>query len=410
MDFKVREKPRGSILGTEELAAVAEAIHGDASLSFDGPNLIAFENEFAQYCGVKHAIAVSNATVGLLLAAQILRLKKGDEVVMTPQTFKATALPMAARGCRVRFADIDETLNINPATIEGKITRKTRAIFVTDMNGNPVDMDPVMAIARRHNVPVVIDAAHSVGARYKDRTVGSIGDLTIFSFQSLKNMTTGGEGGMLTTNNDAYAQEAMGLRTMAVFGPAVLRPSATFGSYAAPDFDLKDHSDGAWKSTLRLVDEVGSNFRLSDIQAAIGRAQLRKLDKLNAQRLAVARRYDQAISGIKGLRVFRPTPDSQCVYHLYPTFLDRSLITASQHEVIKFLMFECGIEIIPRFWPVHLSRFMMAMGHRFGECPVCERIFFEEQLNLPISASITDKEVDLVIDALGKMSRRFARS
>jgi perosamine synthetase len=409
MEFKVSEKPRGSILGEEEIAAVAEVLRGKESMSYAGPNLPLFEKEFAQYCGVKHAVTLANATVGLFIAVQILRLRKDDEVVMTPQTFKATALPMAARGIHVRFADINETINIDPATIEDKITDKTRAIFVTDMVGNPVDIDPVMEIAHRHNVPVVIDAAHSVGARYKDRMVGSLGDMTIFSFQSLKNMTTGGEGGMLTTNNDKYAEEALGLRCMAVYGPEEMHPSATVGPYNAPDFPLGDHSDGAWQETFRLVEEVGSNFRMSDIHAAIGRVQLRKLDQLNARRREIAKHYDDAITAIRGLKVFKPTSNSQCVYHLYPTFIDRSIVKASQHEVIKFLMYDCGIEIIPRFWPVHLSKYMMAAGHRFGECPVCERIFFEEQLNLPISASMTDDEVEIVIDALRKMSKRFAQ-
>jgi len=255
----------------------------------------------------------------------------------------------------------------------------------------------------------VIDAAHSVGAEYRGRKTGSMGDMTIFSFQSLKNMTTGGEGGMITTNSDAYAAEAIGMRCMALFGPEEARSPASFGPYSAPDFALNDHSEGAWQSRLTEVEEVGSNFRMCDIQAAIGRVQLRKLDTLNARRIEIARRYDKAISGLTGFRVFVPTPGSRCVYHLYPTFLDRSVITAPLHEVIKFLYASAGIEIIPRFWPVHLSKYMMAAGHGFGECPVCERIFFEEQVNLPICASMTDEEVGMVIDGLKMASKHFAK-
>jgi perosamine synthetase len=407
MELKIPEKPRGAILGQEEIDVVAELFKEKESLSYAGKNIPAFEKEFAEYCGVKHAITMANATVALYVAAQLLRLKEDDEVIIGAITFKATVCPMLIKKCRLVYVDTDETLNIDPGKIEEKITNRTKAIFVIDMHGNPVDIDPIMKIAAKYNLKVVVDAAHSPGAEYKGRKVGSLGDITCFSFHSLKNMTCGGEGGMLTTNNDTYAEEARSLRTMGFLGTATQRVPPRFGKYEKPGFNYNDHSDGAFDHYITELEEVGLNFRLSDLQAAIGRVQLKKLDSFNEKRITLAKRYSEGIAKIKGFKLWQPTPNSKCVYHLYPVLIDTSIIKVSRNEVAKFLHEECGIEMILRFFPLHLSRFSLPSEHSIGEYPVCERIFFKELLNLPISASMTFDEVDYVLESLKKASELF---
>jgi perosamine synthetase len=407
MEFKLPEKPRGAILGQEEINAITELIKEEGSLSYAGKNIPAFEKEFAEYCGVKHAVTMANATVALYVASQLLRLKEGDEVIIGDITFKATVCPMLIKKCRLVYVDTDETLNIDPSKIEAKITSRTKAIYVIDMHGNPVDIDPIMEIAAKHNLKVVVDAAHSPGAEYKGRKVGSLGDITCFSFHSLKNMTCGGEGGMLTTNDDTYAEEARSLCTMGYLGTMKARVPPRFGKYEKPGFPYNDHSDGGFDHYFTELEEIGLNFRLSDLQAAIGRVQLKKLDGFNKKRIAIAKRYSEGIAKVKGFKLWQPTPDTKCVYHLYPVFIDTSVFKVPRNEVAKFLQEECGIEMILRFFPLHLSRYSIPTEHRVGECPVCERIFFEELLNLPISASMTFEEVDYVLESLRKAADRF---
>ena len=408
--FRVSENDMGSILGEEEIEAVAETIRKGEGLSASGENIIKFEEEFAAYCGAKHAVALSSATAALHIAAQILRIGKDDEVVATPQTFLSTLLAVNARGAKIRFADIDpDTLNIDPRTIEDKITPKTRAIFLVHLGGNPADMDPIMALGKKHNVPVVEDAAHAPGALYKGRKIGSIGDMTCFSFHSLKNMTSGGEGGMLTTDNDEFAEQARSLRTMGILGPLKEKERKYIGPYPAPEPLLTDHSAGAYVEEYAGIEEWGTHSRMSDMLAAIGRVQLRKLDDLNRKRTDIAGRYSEAVSRMKGVKLWKITPDSECVYHLYVVLIDRNVIKASQVEVIRYLEDVKKIQIVLRYWPVHLSKYMQFLGHKYGECPVCERVFFEEQLNLPICAGMPDEEVDYVIESLKETAEHFSR-
>jgi perosamine synthetase len=407
VELKVREKPRGAILGQEEIDAVTGLLREQESLSYAGRNIPGFEKEFAAYCGVKHAVVVANATVALYMAAQILRLGRGDEVIIGDITFKATVCPLLIRGCTPVYADVDETMNASPADIERRITPRTKAIFVIDMNGNPADMDPIMEIAARHTLKVVVDAAHSPGAAYKGRKVGALGDITCFSFHSLKNMTCGGEGGMLTTNDDTFAREAYDLRTMGFLGTREPRVPNRIGPYTKPGFPFNDHSDGGFDHYFTTLEEVGLNFRITDIQAAIGRVQLKKLDGFNARRTAIARRYSEAIRGIKGFRLWKPTPGAACVYHLYPVYLNAAEWKVDRNEVARYLQEECGVEMIIRFFPLHLSRFAPPSRQKVGECPVAERIFFTELLQLPISASMTDEEVDYVAQSLKRASEKY---
>ena len=408
MAYKVGELGVGSILGEEEVQAVARVLESGNTLAY-GPCRDKFEKEFAEYCGVGFAVSATSATTALQMACQILHMKEGDEIVGTPQTFRATYVYLGDRGVSIRFADIDrETLNIDPATIEDKITPRTKALYIMDYGGNPVDMDPVMEIARKHNLAVIEDAAHSPGAEYKGRKIGSIADITCFSFHSLKNMTTLGEGGMLTTHNPVYAERARKLRTMDTVGERKERDSRQIGPYKGYDRPINDHSGVAFTHEWMQIDEWGSNFRMSEVQAAVGSVQLKKLDAMNDARARVAARYSEGLSKIEGIRLSRVAPDVRNVWHLYPCFMDSSVIKAGHEEFINYLD-DKGIQIIQRFFPVHLSDYMRYLGHQFGECPVCEKVWFEEQLNLPINPKMSFDQVDYVVESIREAVNHFKR-
>ena len=407
-DFTVPDEQLGSILGQEEIDAVAEVIRSGKGMSFSGENIPALEREFADYCGAKRAVAVSSCTSALRIATQLLRLREGDEIIATPQTFRATLLAAFARGVTIRFGDIDpRTLNIDPATIEPLITPKTKAVFLVHYGGNPADMDPILQIARKHGLAVVDDAAHAPGGQYKGRRVGAVGDITCFSFHSMKNMTTGGEGGMLTTDNDAFAAEAKSLRSMGVLGPMVDRDTPTVGPYGMADPPLSDHSQLSFTHDYTAIDEWGTHDRFSDVLAAIGRVQLRKLDRINRRRIEIARRYDEAVAELDGFEPWQVISGATCVYHLYPVFVDRRRIRAGQAEIVRYFEDEKRVQIVQRYFPVHLTDYARRLGHKFRECPVCERVFFEEQINLPIFPFMTDEQISCVIDALRGASERF---
>jgi perosamine synthetase len=406
--FLVDDQQLGSVLGQEEIDAVADVIRSGEGMSYSGENVPLLEQEFAAYCGAQNALAVSSGTGALRIAAQLLRLRAGDEIVAATQTFTATVLEAFARNVSIRFADIDpRTLNMDPASLEARITPKTKAIFLVHYGGNPCDMDPIMEIARGRDIAVVEDAAHAPGAEYKGRRIGGIGDITCFSFQSMKNMTSGGEGGMLTTNNPDFADEARMLRTMGILGQMAEKDENAVGPYAAPDPPLSDHSMKAYTHEYKAIEEWGTHDRISDLLAAIGRIQLQKLDDLNARCIEIGARLNRAIDAIDGFRTWHVDADARCVYHLYPVFIDRSRIKAPAVEVIRFFEDECRVQIVQRYFPQHLTNYAHFRGHRFGECPVCERVFFEEQINLPISARMTDEQVDVVINAVRAASDRF---
>ena len=396
--MKVVEHSVGAILGEEEIEAIRRVISSGQSLAW-GPERTAFEEDFRAYCQARHAISVSSCTAALHLCAQVLRLGPGDEVVCTPQSFQSTTLALIARGVRVRFADIDpKTLNIAPDSIEGKINERTKAIYLVHHGGNPADMDPIRKIAAAHDIPVVEDCAHAAGTEYRGQKIGA-GDLCCFSFHSLKNMTTLGEGGMLTTNNDEWAAEAGALRTMGVIGEKVDRGTDRIGPYAKPDSKVFDHAGISWTQDYAGIEELGTHYRLSAVQAAVGRVQLRKLDGFIATRARVAQRYTEAIAEIPGLRPVKVAEGDKSAWHLYTCFVEPDS-GVDRDRFAKYLDNERGVQIILRFWPLHLSAEHRAEGHGFGESPICEKVWFEQQINLPICAAMEDWEIDTVIEAL----------
>lgn len=401
MDYVVPEYGLGALYGFEELEAIAHALQQG---SYEGGTLLRqFEQEFCDYTGAKHAIGTVSGTMALHLAAHVLDLGPGDEAVCTPQTFQATMLPFLARRVSVRFADIEpQTLCIDPATIEAQISPKTKAIYVMHYGGLPCDMEPIMRIARRHRLPVVEDAAHAAGADYHCRKIGSIADITVFSFGSLKNMTTLGRGGMITTNDERYAERLRNLRGRGFGGRRVKRRTTRIGPYPRPDPPYSDHSGDSYTHDWPEITEAGMNIPMTAAEAACGRVQLRKLDHMNAIRRDLAGRYDQGLTQIEGVRVQPVLPGRHSVYHLYPFFINQRETGVNHDDLIRGLEAR-GVRINNRFFPCHLTGYMRAQGHRFGECPVVERVWFLEQVNLPISPLHTPRQVDYAVEQVAAL-------
>jgi perosamine synthetase len=386
-------------LGLEEAEAVVRVLQQD-NLN-KGPTAQRFEQEFSQKIGVKYALAMNSCTTALFLSAQILGLKEDDEVIVTPQTFWVTTWPMLVRKCKIRFADIDpNSLNIDPDSVERLVTKKTKAIYVVHYGGQAVDMDPILEIAKKHNLRVVEDCAHAPGALYKGRCVGTFGDVGCFSFHSLKNMTTG-EGGMLVTNTPDLYEFAEPLGTIHMYGKMYERKDRRIGPYHEPDYYRDWHAKQSFN--MDYVDgnfEVGNNFRLSDLQAALGLVQLSKLDQLNERRREIARQLDEGLRGIEGITLQEEKPYAKHIYHLYSFFYHPEIVGASKDDFIRRMEQEEGVQIVIRYFPVHLLAEFRALGYQYGECPVAERLYFEEQIQLPIFGHLTDGQIEHMIGAV----------
>jgi perosamine synthetase len=396
MQWKVPYSGISNRLSLEEAEAVVKALQQDTLMK--GPTAHRFEQKFAEKIGARHALATTSCTTALFLSAQILGLKPSDEVITTPQTFWVTAWPMLTRGCQIRFADIDaNSLNIDPATIEPLVNEKTKAIYVVHHGGQAVDMDPVMEIARKYNLRVVEDCAHAPGALYKGRPVGAIGDVGCFSFHSLKNMTTG-EGGMLVTNDDRLYEYAEPLGTIHMYGETIERTDKRIGPYSEPVYYKDWHAKQAFnRDYVGNTFEVGNNFRMSDVTAAIGLVQLGKLDRLNDRRREIARRLNEGLRDIPGITIQEEKPYARHIYHLYTFFYHPERVGAPKDDFIRYLEQVEGIEISIRYFPIHLLSEFRALGFKYGDAPVAEKTYFEHQIQLPIYDHLTDKQIDHMI-------------
>jgi len=373
----------GSIYDSEEEAAVLQAMKQD-SLTM-GPQVLEFQKKFAEYTGTKYAFAVSNCTTAMHVCSQMIGLRPGDEVIVTPNTFIATTLVILKEGATPVYADIDPlTFNIDPKEVEKKITNRTKAIYVVHYGGQMVDMDPIMEIAARYKLVVLEDCAHAPGAEYKGRKAGSIGDFGCFSFHSLKNMTTLGEGGMITCNNDRYAEGIEKLRCMN------LEHWKDQKDYWIPShFDVVDF-DGKW----------GNNYRMNEAQAAVGLAQLKKLDLLNALRTEHGRYITEGIRGIRGITPVYEDPNCKHVYHLYTVCVEEKELGASRDDFMRVLYREEGIQGILHYQPTYHFTGLKKLGYRQDLCPKAEDFFYRRELNTPHHPRLTKDQLDAIVQGI----------
>lgn len=383
---KIPYEFQGSLYNQDEFFMMAQAFQGDSLTT--GPQVTAFEKEFAQYCGTKYAFATSSGTTALNIATDALNFKPGDEVITTPITFIATTLELLKVGAVPVFSEVDpRTVNLDPKHIEEKITKKTKAIYVVYYGGQIADMDPIMEIARKHNLVVLADAAHCPGAKYKGRDAGSIADITTFSFHSLKNMTTCGEGGMVTTNNDEWAKKLPLLRTMGV---------KSFENQK--DYWLPYHYD-----VVTMDGVIGNNYRLNEVSAAFGRAQLKKLDNvLNKTRIEIGTYLSEGLKDVEGIDVPYIDPNCKHIYYLFTLKFHPEIVGASKDDFIRQLYYTYGIQPIMHYKPNYLFTIYKDRGYKEGLCPITEDLFFNNIVNLPMHPRYTKEQMDYVIDSVKK--------
>jgi len=399
MNQRVEEYPVGTIFDEKEITAIKQVLESGETLT-RGPEVELFEKEFASYCNAKHAISTSSCGGALNIASKVLNLKKNDEVICQANVFWVTIVNLLERNVTIKCADIEKnTLNIDPNKIEPLITDKTKAIYVLHHGGNPVNLDPIREIAESNNLAIVEDAAHAVGAEYKGNKIGHKSDIACFSFSSLKNMSTLGEGGMFVTNDEDFAEKAWGLRTNYPYGNRQKRHATNIGSYHKPKSPAFMHAGDAWDYEWLRVDEIGSTYRMSSAQAAVGRVQLKKLDKHNNIRKGIADTFNKTISEIDEFSMLNVLPKCKHAWHLFTFFLKDNM-NLNRDYIIKRLDTDYNIHSPIRFWPIHLGGIMRMNGHDIGECPACEDVWFNQQLSLPISPQMKDWEIQRINTSL----------
>jgi len=354
------------LLDGNELKYVTECVLS-TWVSSIGKYVTQFEEGFAAYCGVRHGIAVANGTVALHLALVTLGIGPGDEVIVPTLTFVATANAVHYTGARVVLVDSEpETWNLDPAAVAAAITPHTRAIIPVHLYGHPADMDPILALAREHSLWVIEDAAEAHGAEYQGRRAGSLGHLSCFSFYGNKIITTG-EGGMVLTNDDKLAARARFLRDQA------MPPERRY-----------------WHP------EIGFNYRLTNLQAALGVAQLERIEEFIARKRAIASAYNARLADVPGLVLPPEKPWARNVYWMYSILIGQEY-GFSQEQVMAGLRAQ-GIDSRPFFHPIHtLPPYQaVAAGQSF---PVAERLA-RQGINLPSAPTLTEAQIERICNVL----------
>lgn len=327
-----------------------------------GPDVTQFEKDFAQFCGAEHCVAFNSGTSALHIALLLLKVGPGDEVISTPSTFVATSWAISYVGARPVYVDVDDaTFNLDPKLVEKAITPRTKAIMPVHLYGLPADLEPLLAICRKHNLPLVEDAAQAHAAKYKGRVVGTFGEISCFSFYPGKNLGAYGEAGALVTNNAAYAARARALR---------------------------EHG-----STQRYYhDEIGFNYRMEGIQGAVLGIKLKHLQEWTDERRRVAQRYGELLRDTP-LQLPRDTDHTQSAWHLYVVRHPRRDELKKHLEANKV---GCALHYP---LPLHLQKAYAHLGYKAGDFPVAEKAA-QECLSLPIYPELSDAQIQRVSEVI----------
>jgi dTDP-4-amino-4,6-dideoxygalactose transaminase len=364
-------------IGEEEIAEVADSLR--SGWVSTGPKVKRFEDDFAAYTGARHAVAVSSCTAALEISLAALGIGPGDEVLVPTLTFCATANAVVHLGATPVLVDVDETGLISLEAAAGAITSRTRAILPVHYAGQACDLDGLLDLAATRGIPVVEDAAHAAGSRYRGRPIGTFSQATAFSFYATKNMTTG-EGGMITTNDDALAAR---MRRLALHG-------------MSRDAWQRYHDSESW---YYEVTEAGYKANMTDMQAALGIHQLRKLDRFNRRRRELAAAYTAGLAGIPGVSTPRELPGRLHTYHLYPIRIDAEEFGLTRAGCLSHLR-AAGIGGSVHFIPLHRQPYYRsAQGPAPGRFPVADWLY-EGLVSLPLYPKMSDRDAKDVIEAV----------
>ena len=369
----------------DDIEAVSEALK--SNLITCGPKIREFEEELCEYTGAKYAVVVANGTAALHCACFVAGAGPGDEVITTPMTFAASANCARYCGADVVFADIDyRTMNIDPKSIRSKITEKTKAVVAVDFTGQAVEIDEIRQICAENNLVFIEDAAHSIGTGYRGKKVGSLADLTTFSFHPVKTIT-GGEGGAVLTNDEALYRKLLLFRTHCI---------------THEGFDIEEKGDWYYEQL-----ELGYNYRLTDFQAALLKNQLSKIDRFIKRRKEIAKRYDTAFEPLNEIITRYNLPESDTSPHLYVLRLNLEALKCDRKEFYTALAAE-NIQPQVHYIPVYWFPYYEKLGHKRGECPVAEKVY-EEVLSIPLYPLMSDQDVEDVITAVKKLTEYYRK-
>jgi perosamine synthetase len=352
-----------------------------------GPKVKEFEADVAAKVGAKYAVAVSNGTAALHCAAYAAGVEPGDEVIVASMTFAASSNAILYLGATVVFADVNaESMLIDLEDVKRKITPKTKCIVAVDMCGQPCDYEELNAIGKEHNIKVIADSSHSLGATYKGKNVGTLTDLSTLSFHPVKNITTG-EGGMVTTDDEELYKRALMFRQHGI---------------------TRDHKERTeMGSHYYEMQCLGFNYRLTDIQCALGINQLKKLEDFISRRQAISARYHNAFTGEEGLVPVIECPDRTNAHHIFVIRLKLDNLTKTRDEVFAALQKE-GIGVNVHYLPVHMHPHYRKLGFVEGSLPVVEAMY-NEIITLPVHPSMTDSDADDVIAAVKKVTQAYLK-
>ena len=365
----------------DDVEAVVKTLTGD--LITCGPRVKDMEQMLCEVTGARYAVAVSNGTAALHLAAMAAGFGPGDEVIVSSITFAASANCIRYCGATPVFADIDpETYNIDPECIKKLITPRTKGIVAVDFTGQAVKLDEIREICREHHLFLIEDAAHAIGTKYKGRPVGSIADVTCFSFHPVKTVTCG-EGGAVTTNDENLYRHLIRLRTHGI--------TRDPGEMVHP-------TDAGWYNEQV---ELGFNYRLTDFQAALLCSQLKKLPKFTKRRKEIVAAYDEAFSQMPEIQVQKEIPESDTTRHLYVLRLRLDKLTCDRRQFFDALYAENTCPQV-HYLPVYWHSYYEKLGYSRGLCPNAEA-YYESSMSIPLYYSLTDEEVDDVIRAVKKV-------
>ena len=369
-----------------DIQAVVEVLRSDYLTC--GPKISELEEKLCKVTGAKYAVVCSNGTAALHIAAMAAGVGEGDEVITTPITFAASANCALYCGARPVFADIDpETYNIDPARVEAAITPRTKAVVAVDYTGQSVALDPLRKICKEHNLVLIEDGAHVIGTKYEGKPNGSISDMTTFSFHPVKTVT-GGEGGAVLTNDEKLYQKLLLHRA--------------HGITRNPEL-MAHEPDGPWY--YEMVD-MGYNYRMTDMQAALIISQLDKLEMFSKRRKEIVARYNEAFAKLPQISVQKEIPESDTTRHLYILRIVPEKLKINRRQFFDALAAEnicCNVHYIPTYYFPYYEK----LGYQRGICPNAEKLY-EEIISLPLYYAMSDEDVESVIRGVQKIAEYYA--
>lgn len=386
----VRTTPIGygkQYIDRDDIEAVTEALISPELTC--GPRIAELERKLCEVTGAKYAVAVSNGTAALHIAALAAGFQEGDEVIVSPITFAASANCILYCGAKPVFADINpETYNIDPESVEKLVTPRTKGIVAVDFTGQSIEQDAIRGICEKHGLVLIEDAAHAVGTRYRGAPVGSMADMTCFSFHPVKTVTAG-EGGAVTTNDSGKYHRLLRLRAHGI---------------------TRNRQEMAHPTEARWYNEqveLGFNYRMTDIQAALLISQLKKLPAFARRRKEIVEKYDRAFSGMPELKVQKEIPDSDTVRHLYILRLNPDRLSCDRRQFFDAL-WEENVRSQVHYLPVYWHSYYEKLGYEKGLCPNAEK-YYAEALSIPLYYGLTDEDVEDVIRAVRKVVAYYRR-